>query len=192
MLDILITADNLTFADDLRTALAAVWPDARYHLDPQQSHDVVLHIGEQPFETTRPVLRLKRTNVSTTDAEYVQAPVKLLALAHRLKDLAARPVHYEWQGYRLDTASRLWQAPDQPAISLTEKEVALLVYLGTQYPTSVSRDDLLRDVWNYASGSDTHTVETHLYRLRQKIEVNPDQPAIVVNNGEGYILGILA
>jgi hypothetical protein len=194
MPDILIQAETLTFADDLRTALAAVWPEARFHLDPQQKHDLVLHIGGSQPDAAHPVLWIQAERpTATTDTGLVSlmAPVRLQQVLQRLKDLAARPVVHRWRDHQLDTARRLWQAPHTEPVSLTEKEVALLVYLGQSYPKSVTRDDLLRDVWNYAAGADTHTVETHLYRLRQKIEADPDQPAIVVNNGEGYILGIL-
>ena len=195
MPDILIRADSLVFADDLRTSLAAVWPEARFHLDAAQAHDVVLMIGTLSDEHTVPTMWLSRDEINDAPTNGmllpIAAPVRLLDLVHRLKDLAARPMVYRWQNYRLDMASRLWHTPDGASITLTEKEVALLAYLGTQDKTHVTRDDLLRDVWNYAAGADTHTVETHLYRLRQKIETDPDRPAIVVNNGDGYVLGLL-
>jgi DNA-binding response OmpR family regulator len=59
------------------------------------------------------------------------------------------------------------------AVSLTDKEVEILAYLIRRRGATVSRDDLLKDVWRYQAGVDTHTLETHIYRLRQKISGMP-------------------
>lgn len=192
MVCVLIQATDLLMADDIRTGLAAVWPDPEFHIDADKPCDCTVLIGDVANrQPDCPALRVAKAAVNDT-ADFIREPVRLFTLVQRLKELAARPQAFQWHGFRLDMAARLWQAPDKEAVALTEKEVVLLAYLGQHYPTPVTRDDLLRDVWKYASGADTHTVETHLYRLRQKIEVNPDQPAIVVNTGQGYILGILA
>lgn len=72
---------------------------------------------------------------------------------------------------------------------LTEKEVSILKYLYQNVPAVVSKEDLLKDVWQYSTGATTHTVETHIYRLRQKIEQNGGSQAILTENG-GYRLNI--
>lgn len=71
-------------------------------------------------------------------------------------------------------------------IALTDKEVDILVCLARQAPESVSREALLKHVWRYQQGVDTHTLETHIYRLRQKIEKSADDPQILVTEGKGY------
>ena len=76
-------------------------------------------------------------------------------------------------------------------IRLTEKERDILLLLLDAAPDSVNRKQLLDSVWGYASGVETHTQETHIYRLRQKIESNPARPALLVTDGEGYKLGTL-
>jgi len=86
----------------------------------------------------------------------------------------------------LDTVTRDFAAGTRAA-TLTEKEAAVLIYL-SQRGTPATRDDLLRDVWQYAADADTHTIETHIYRLRQKIETDPENPRILLTQKEGYQL----
>lgn len=86
----------------------------------------------------------------------------------------------------LDTRSREWHVRDS-IIDLTEKEVATILYLW-QAPHAVTREDLLRDVWEYAADTDTHTIETHIYRLRQKIEQDPSRPEYLLTEKDGYQL----
>jgi Transcriptional regulatory protein, C terminal len=71
-------------------------------------------------------------------------------------------------------------------IRLTEKETALLVHLSSG--ETASRQDLLETVWAYADSVETHTLETHIYRLRQKIEKDPANPEFLITDEEGYRL----
>ena len=73
-------------------------------------------------------------------------------------------------------------------IRLTEKESATLKYLVRSANTVISRDVLLSEVWGYNSGLDTHTLETHIYRLRQKIERDPSNAELLVTEPGGYRL----
>ena len=73
-------------------------------------------------------------------------------------------------------------------IRLTEKEAALLRCLHAAGGGPVERAVLLADIWGYADGLDTHTVETHVYRLRQKIEADPALPACILTDGSAYRL----
>ncbi|MCF6195290.1 MAG: response regulator transcription factor [Emcibacter sp.] len=74
-------------------------------------------------------------------------------------------------------------------IRLTEKETAILKYLKRSDGNPVNRDVLLDEVWGYNAGVTTHTLETHIYRLRQKIEPNPSAATILVTEAGGYRLG---
>ena len=72
-------------------------------------------------------------------------------------------------------------------IILTEKEVQLLeLFLSINKP--ISKDNILSSVWNYASDADTHTVETHIYRLRKKIIDKFKDDKFINNNKNGYYL----
>jgi DNA-binding response OmpR family regulator len=73
-------------------------------------------------------------------------------------------------------------------IRLTEKETAILKFLYRAGARSVGRDTLLNEVWGYNAGVTTHTLETHVYRLRQKIEKNPAKAEILITDGGGYRL----
>ena len=73
-------------------------------------------------------------------------------------------------------------------IRLTEKEAAIIKYLYRAGQKVVTRDVLLEEVWGYNSGVTTHTLETHVYRLRQKIERDPSRSEILVTEGGGYKL----
>jgi DNA-binding response OmpR family regulator len=73
-------------------------------------------------------------------------------------------------------------------IRLTEKETAILKYLYRAGEKVITRDVLLHEVWGYNSGVTTHTLETHIYRLRQKIEHDPSKAELLVTEAGGYKL----
>lgn len=73
-------------------------------------------------------------------------------------------------------------------IRLTEKETAILKFLYRAGEKVITRDVLLHEVWGYNSGVTTHTLETHVYRLRQKIERDPSNAEILVTESGGYKL----
>lgn len=79
--------------------------------------------------------------------------------------------------------------PSGKIIKLTEKEVIILKYLYQNAPKCVSKEDLLEDVWEYCSDVTTHTIETHIYRLRQKVEQEGGSQLILTENN-GYRLNI--
>ena len=76
---------------------------------------------------------------------------------------------------------------DKNYISLTEKEIQLLeLFLSNQNP--LSKNQILEDVWKYSSDADTHTVETHIYRLRKKIKTKFKDENFILNDKNGYLL----
>ena len=76
---------------------------------------------------------------------------------------------------------------DKAHIFLTEKEIQLLELLLLN-KCSVNKDKILKKVWNYADDADTHTVETHIYRLRKKIKNKFFDESFILNDKEGYLL----
>ena len=73
-------------------------------------------------------------------------------------------------------------------IRLTDKEAAILRYLYRSGTKAVPRDELLREVWGYNAAVTTHTLETHIYRLRQKIEPIAGRNDLLITEGGGYRL----
>ena len=72
-------------------------------------------------------------------------------------------------------------------ILLTEKEIQLLeLFLGNKKP--ISKNTILKEVWKYSTSADTHTVETHIYRLRKKIKSQFLDENFILNNKDGYLL----
>lgn len=111
----------------------------------------------------------------------------IAALEQALLRHAARPPHIRIGDAMLDTKDNLWMAPAFPeSVRLTDKETDILFYLFDAGGQPVSRDDLLRHVWGYAPDAQTHTLETHIYRLRQKIEPEPSAPRYLLTFEDGY------
>lgn len=86
------------------------------------------------------------------------------------------------------SAKMLVENGSHKKIRLTEKEVSILRYLYRAGEKPVSREALLGEVWGYNAGVNTHTLETHVYRLRQKIERDPSRAEILVTSPGGYRL----
>ena len=126
--------------------------------------------------------------------DYIAKPFRLAELIARLRAqmrafetsedavLVVGPYHFR-------PGSRMLTDPiDNRRVRLTEKEAAVLKFLYRSAGVPVGRQILLREVWGYASGASTHTVETHIYRLRRKIEPDPTLARILVNTDGGYRL----
>ena len=86
------------------------------------------------------------------------------------------------------SAKLLLEVARNKKIRLTEKEAAILKYLYRSGGKPVARQILLNEVWGYNSAVTTHTLETHIYRLRQKIEPDPSNARLLLTEGGGYRL----
>jgi hypothetical protein len=120
-------------------------------------------------------------------------PFRVGALVDDLLDFQARHTHERLQtltftGGILNRIHGTFTRNDaqRTPIRLTEKEVAILTFLYKSKGSLVSRRDLLAAVWEYAESVETHTLETHIYRLRQKIETDPSKPDILLTEENGY------
>jgi DNA-binding response OmpR family regulator len=125
--------------------------------------------------------------------DYVIKPFRFAVLLARMR---AQLREYETSEdaifiigpYTFRPKSKLLLNPKGSKVRLTEKEVSILRYLYRAGQRPVSRETLLQEVWGYNSGITTHTLETHIYRLRQKMEEDVATPAILVTEAGGYKL----
>ncbi len=122
---------------------------------------------------------------------FLQLPATLKEINAIVEDTIAKKKFnqnssIEIKGYLLDkNEKKLLKLKN--FIILTEKEIQLLdLFLNNKKP--VSKDQILSSVWNYSSDADTHTVETHIYRLRKKINEKFMDEKFILNNKNGYYL----
>lgn len=125
--------------------------------------------------------------------DYVTKPFKFSVLLARIRSHLRQFEHSEdatfpLGPYTFKPSQKILMSEDERKIRLTEKETNILKYLLRSGEASVSRDELLHEVWGYNAGISTHTLETHIYRLRQKIEPNPSQVSLLVTSDGGYTI----
>jgi DNA-binding response OmpR family regulator len=125
--------------------------------------------------------------------DYVTKPFKFAVLLARIR--AQLRQHEQSEDavftigpYTFKPASKLLINEKGSKIRLTEKETSILKYLYRSGEKVIGRDVLLHEVWGYNAGVTTHTLETHIYRLRQKIEKDPSNAEILVTETGGYKL----
>ena len=125
--------------------------------------------------------------------DYIAKPFKLPVLLARIR--AQLRQHEQSEDaifgvgpYTFKPAAKMLLDPKEKKIRLTEKETNILKYLYRANDSVVPRDELLHEVWGYNAGVTTHTLETHIYRLRQKIEPDPANARILVTEPGGYRL----
>ena len=89
-------------------------------------------------------------------------------------------------GYELDLNSKFF-CKNNMLLKLTEKEIEIILYLN-EYKTTHNVLDLQKNIWGYSSEIETHTVETHIYRLRKKINDKFNDKDFIISDGEGYFI----
>ncbi|MBV8737929.1 MAG: response regulator transcription factor [Alphaproteobacteria bacterium] len=126
--------------------------------------------------------------------DYVTKPFRLSVLLARLRAHLRQSEHrddaiFTIGPYSFRPSAKLLTEPGtHKKVRLTEKETAILKYLYRAGDRVIDRDTLLGEVWGYNAGVTTHTLETHVYRLRQKIERDPAAAQILVTEPGGYRL----
>ena len=126
--------------------------------------------------------------------DYIIKPFRLAVLLARLRSQLRQHEKNEDAVVKIGpftfrpSAKLLLDEHQNNKVRLTEKETAILKYLYRAGDRVVGRDALLGEVWKYNVGVTTHTLETHVYRLRQKIEIDPSSAQILVTEPGGYRL----
>jgi DNA-binding response OmpR family regulator len=125
--------------------------------------------------------------------DYVVKPFRFAVLlarirAHLRQHEASEDAIFTIGPYTFRPSAKLLVSATGSKLKLTEKETAILRFLFRAESKVVTRDVLLTEVWGYNAHVTTHTLETHIYRLRQKIEKDPSNAQILVTEGGGYKL----
>ena len=208
-----ILAEQLDFYDEFQVVTAASAKEAFECVKNGRVDLVVMDIG-LPDMDGREAVRLMRKaghrfpvimltgQTSEVDTvlgleaganDYVTKPFKFAILLARIRAQlrqyeASEDAVFGIGPYIFRPGSKLLVTIKGSKLKLTEKETAILRYLYRAGQKTVSRETLLQEVWGYNSNVTTHTLETHIYRLRQKIEPDPANATILVTEPGGYKL----
>jgi DNA-binding response OmpR family regulator len=126
--------------------------------------------------------------------DYITKPFRLGVLVARIRAQLRQHEQSEDAVFTIGpyvfrpSAKLLTEEETGRKVRLTEKETAILKYLFRAGPKTISREVLLSEVWGYNANVTTHTLETHIYRLRQKIEADPSDAILLVTEPGGYRL----
>jgi DNA-binding response OmpR family regulator len=206
-------AEQLALHEEFETEIAGDAREAMDKLKNQRVDLVLLDIG-LPDMDGREACKLMRKNgfkgpiimltAQDTDSDmilglesgandYVTKPFRIAVLLARIR--AQLRQHEQSEDavftigpYTFKPASKVLLDHDGRKIRLTEKETSILKYLYRAGESVITRDVLLHEVWGYNAGVTTHTLETHIYRLRQKIEQDPSNAELLVTEAGGYKL----
>ena len=125
--------------------------------------------------------------------DYVTKPFKFAVLLARIRAQLrqheqSEDAVFQIGPYTFKPASKVLLDEKGGKVRLTEKETSILKYLYRSGEKVVTREVLLHEVWGYNAGVTTHTLETHIYRLRQKIEKDPSNAELLITEMGGYKL----
>jgi len=125
--------------------------------------------------------------------EYIIKPFRYMELlksieTHLNRFKKSENTQYSIGNYTFKPNSKILESNKNKSIRLTEKENNILKFLYKNLGNTVNRETLLHEVWGYNSKVTTHTLETHIYRLRQKIEDNPSNACFLITEPGGYKL----
>jgi hypothetical protein len=175
----------------LAQVLHTLWPQIAPNsqlvaFDPLTPGPTII-LGTAPLPPSHhPIVVINSQRVTGPEITWVAAPLNSASLVQHLRlwlaSLADAPLTLK-DGTVFNPRTRQFGQQQ-----LTEKEVATVQFLRAQPGHIATRAALQQQVWGYAHNADTHTVETHIYRLRQKIEANPSQPCYIVTTDDGYCL----
>lgn len=208
MPNILLISDNEKFFEDLSNQISYHIPD--FMVVTEEDADVIpdMIIVDEDTEKLRelhkkqlqvPTILLLSSGADAGDTEASNIVYKPLVLNNFLNLLQAGINIYEnssdgylnFNQYELRPSKKeILNLRNGEVIKLTEKEVAIIKYLYKAKDKIVSKNELLQEVWGYSPEATTHTIETHIYRLRQKVEHEDMSAQIILTSDGGYQLKI--
>ncbi len=205
MTNVLLLSENNVFKEDLINQI-------NHHLSD-------FNVFEESVETAEVVVVDENLNlIKQQKKEKIKAPIILLTSKEEISDIKPNQIIkkpldlnefldllkssinifensddgiLEFNCYVLHPASKtILNKRNNTEIKLTEKEVAIIKYLYKNKDVVVNKNELIQEVWEYAADVATHTVETHIYRLRQKVEQDNEDAQLICTIEGGYRLNI--
>lgn len=202
MIKIGIFSQNESFANDLAEQINLFKADAQGAVNELQADITIIDEDENKLielaiqHKELPLVFLSQNQEKPAHADTViKKPFNLHEFLLSLKNKTLLPkVRYKecliFKEYSLYPIKKeIISAATGITTKLTEKEVEILKYLYQVSPEIAGKDALLENVWKYSADAATHTIETHIYRLRQKVEQNGNSQLIITENN-GYRLNI--
>ena len=198
MPNVLLLSDNQSFAEDLAGQIKLYAPEFTVYFDEKEAEPVDVYVLDDKSE-----------KVAGLRQNHLKAPIILLEKAEKDNDGNAEreavflnklrscinvfqnssDAYLAFNNYELHPAAKeILNRRNNELIKLTEKEVAVIKYLYKSKDKIVSKNDLLQDVWDYNAEVTTHTIETHIYRLRQKVEHDNPEAQLILTEDGGYKL----
>ena len=208
MPNILLISDNEKFFEDLSNQISYHIPDFMVVTEEDTGVIPDMIIVDEDTEKLRelhkkqlqvPTILLLSSGADAGDTEASNIVYKPLVLNNFLNLLQAGINIYEnssdgylnFNQYELRPSKKeILNLRNGEVIKLTEKEVAIIKYLYKAKDKIVSKNELLQEVWGYSPEATTHTIETHIYRLRQKVEHEDMSAQIILTSDGGYQLKI--
>jgi DNA-binding response OmpR family regulator len=188
-------AEGLRLAREMKSDLILLDVD----LPDMDGRDVCRQLREAGVKTPVIMLTGASTESDTVQGleaganDYVTKPFHVAVLlarirAHLRSHEQSEDAVFRIGPYEFRPAAKVLIDPKNKKIRLTEKETNILKYLYRSGSKPVPREELLTEVWGYNAGVTTHTLETHVYRLRQKIEPSPGEAKLLITEAGGYRL----
>jgi DNA-binding response OmpR family regulator len=206
-------AEQLALHEEFNTIVAGTAAEAIAAARGDHIDLVIMDVGLPDMDGREAVKVMRRNGFkspiimltgNTTDADtvlgleagannYLAKPFRFAVLlahirAHLRQHEASEDAVFTIGPYSFRPSAKMLTTEKGSKIRLTEKETSILRYLYRAGQRVVTRDILLQEVWGYNAAVTTHTLETHVYRLRQKIEKDPSNAKILVTDGGGYKL----
>ncbi|MCG6122895.1 MAG: response regulator transcription factor [Microvirga sp.] len=206
-------AEQLALYEEFNVAMAENATEAMNHVKAERIDLAIMDVGLPDLDGREAVKLMRRDGFRSpiimltgqgSDADtvqgleagandYVVKPFKFAVLLARIRaqlrqHAASEDAIFQIGPYSFRPGAKLLVTEQGSKLKLTEKETAILRFLYRADRQVVGRDTLLAEVWGYNAAVTTHTLETHIYRLRQKIEPNPSSARILVTEGGGYKL----
>ena len=147
---------------------------------------IILINRNRQFEIFQMVTIIKLMNILSNHLDIRYLLKSIETQLHKFKK--SENTQYSIGKYAFKPNSKILETNESRSIRLTEKENNILKFLYKNLGNTVSRETLLHEVWGYNSKVTTHTLETHIYRLRQKFEDDPSNACFLITEPGGYKL----